>query len=317
MNYAIMPDSAGMKTPTLGSAVAVAGTPSVSGNVIKVDPSAYEQALSDSYSTARDNSYLSQSFAERQMDFQAASQLASMGFNAAEAAKNRNWQEYMSNIAHQREVRDLMAAGLNPILSAMGGNGATTGSGATASSQAMSGASGSVDTSANQAVANLISAEIGAKASRDNTRTNAITNLAVAEQDRKNKIRLQQMQNETALDIAHISENVSRYNTDAGVAIAQIGAAASMYGAAQNAGAILGAAGINAASSRDVANIYAQQSDKDRQYKYWHDIYASGSPWQTLSNLTGLSLNVLGDIYGKLTPDQRKNVQDAMIRGIS
>lgn len=50
----------------------------------------------------------------------------------SEARKNRKWQEYMANTAHQREVADLRAAGLNPILSATGGSGAPTGSGAQA-----------------------------------------------------------------------------------------------------------------------------------------------------------------------------------------
>lgn len=51
--------------------------------------------------------------------------------NAQQAAKNRDFQQYNSDTAHQREVADLKAAGLNPILSAHN-SGSSTPSGSTA-----------------------------------------------------------------------------------------------------------------------------------------------------------------------------------------
>jgi CCR4-NOT transcriptional regulation complex NOT5 subunit len=60
--------------------------------------------------------------------------------NAQLAQNQMDFQERMSSTAHQREVRDLRLAGLNPILSGTGGMGASSGPGATASMDNVAGA---------------------------------------------------------------------------------------------------------------------------------------------------------------------------------
>lgn len=215
---------------------------------------------------AQANNAWSAGQAQIQREWQEQQNAKAMAFNQNEAAKNRNWQEMLSNTAHQREVRDLMAAGLNPVLSAMNGNGASVGSGATAQGVTSQGAKGDTDTSANGAIANLLGSILSAQTQIQAANINARTQEAVAEKY-------------TAMEqiVAQTAAAASRYGADTSAAASRYHSDrsydASRYASDRSAAASMFGSSLASSASRYASDQAASASryGSDMSYKQLND----------------------------------------------
>lgn len=89
----------------------------------------------------------------------AVTDIASSAFNVHEARQNRRFQRDMANTAHQREVKDLVKAGLNPVLSARLGGASTPPTSAAQITSPMQGAKSGADIVAARQNADLLKAQ--------------------------------------------------------------------------------------------------------------------------------------------------------------
>lgn len=221
---------------------------------------------------AQANSAFNAEQAKLQRDWTESMSAKQMQFNSAEAAKNRSWQEMMSNTAHQREVRDLMAAGLNPVLSAMNGNGASVGSGATASASLGSGSKADADTSTSGAIANLLGSILSAQTALQSANINARTQEAVADKYTAMEHIVAQISAAAGIKQAGIHAGATRYAAEQSLAASQYATDHTKYGMIGNLadgvfGALFGDSGSGSPSSAKGQSFADASKSKYKDYR--------------------------------------------------
>lgn len=283
----------------------LADSASVVANQAQTGTSEYADLIREIYDRAEYNNAQSAAAADKANAFTSEQNQLAMQFSASEAAKNREWQENLSNTAHQREVEDLIAAGLNPILSVNAG--ASTGSGSTGQGFSGSGQKADIDT---QTAAGIFTTAMNAA-----VQMKAIeTGLQEVQMQSSANIQAAQMGANASMYSADKYADASKYGADTSAGASRYGSdrlyAGTVYSSGMSSSATKYAsnkaneASFNAAqkaydSAIDAANIHSDAS------KYGSDVAASSANKSLVGNSLQITGSIIAAMLGKNLTNRR------------
>uniref|UniRef100_A0AAU8AW05 DNA pilot protein n=1 Tax=Dulem virus 120 TaxID=3145597 RepID=A0AAU8AW05_9VIRU len=244
--------------------------------------STYADLARSIFNYSENNSAFNADQAAIARDWSHSENLQAMKHSASEAQKTRDWQKMMSDTSYQRATKDLVAAGLNPVLALNGG--ASTPTGATGTAYSGGASSASADSSAS-AVAGLFSNVISAASQ-------------MKMQDKQ--LAFNALQLAQAKELGYLSSDTQLKTSQNSLLASQISASAQMAAAGTSAAASRYAADTSAATQKYI-------SDQNNQTKKDTSLIGSMNDLFTgLGSLTGIDLygsnfgNTTGKIIGYL-----------------